>query len=99
MILEIPEPIDIAFTKTSWTIDDYPILFMSHPTVEKKKRPKRTPLDETAPQMVTIQELSQLTGMSEYCIRGLCKRNEIKYIRTGTKILINYERFKDYMNR
>ncbi len=99
MVLEIPEPVDIAFTKTAWATDDYPILFMSHPTVEKKKRPKRTPLDETIPQMVTIKELSQLTGMSEYCIRGLCKRNEIKYIHTGTKILINYERFKDYMNR
>ncbi len=98
MILEIPEPIGIIKT-TAKISSDYPIFSLMFENEEKKKRPKRTPLDETAPQMVTIQELSQLTGMSEYCIRGLCKRNEIKYIRAGTKILINYERFKDYMNR
>lgn len=74
-------------------------LYFFQPILTRKKRPKKAPLDTNAPQMVTIKELSELTGISQYCIRGLCKRNEIKYIKTGTKVLINYQRFLDYMER
>ena len=61
---------DIIFTKGAWSFDNVPIFF---PTVtdKKKKRPKKVPLDTNAPQMVTIKELSELTGISQYCIRGL----------------------------
>lgn len=48
--------------------------------------------------MKTIKEISSLTGVSEHQIRLLCKGNKIKYIRAGTKYLINYERFIDYLN-
>lgn len=89
---------DITFTRKAWSYNDVPIYFPTN-TDNKKKRSKRTPLDKNVPQMVTIKELSKLTGMSEYCIRGLCKRNEINYIKTGTKVLINYQRFLDYMER
>lgn len=89
---------EIIFTKGAWSYEDIPIFFPTD-TVKKKKRPKKAPLDTNAPQMVTIKELSELTGISQYCIRGLCKRNEIKYIKTGTKVLINYQRFLDYMER
>jgi excisionase family DNA binding protein len=88
----------IIFTKGAWSFDNVPIFF-SNNTDKKKKRPKREPLDTNVPQMVTIKKLSELTGLSQYCIRGLCKRNEIKYIKAGTKILINYQRFLDYMKR
>lgn len=89
---------EIIFTKGAWSYEDIPIFFPTD-TDKKKKRPKKAPLDTNAPQKVTIKELSELTGISQYCIRGLCKRNEIKYIKTGTKVLINYQRFLDYMER
>ena len=66
---------------------------------KKKTRAKRKPQDEHAPRMVTIKELSELTGLSQYCIRGLCKQGNIKYLKSGTKTLINYQRFLEYMDR
>lgn len=52
----------------------------------------------SAVHMKTIKEISSSTGVSEHHIRLLCKGNKIKYIRTGTKYLINYEHFIDYLN-
>ena len=89
---------EVIFTKRAWSYEEIPIFFPTD-TDKKKKHPKKAPLDTNAPQMVTIKELSELTGISQYCIRGLCKHNEIKYIKTGTKVLINYQRFLDYMER
>jgi len=64
--------------------------------------PPQAPSDpiEALPQvhMVTIKELSKLTGVSEHHIRLLCKSNRIRHIMAGTKYLINYERFIDYLN-
>lgn len=88
---------DILFMRKTWCYEDVPIFFPTN-TDTKKKRPRRTPLDKNIPQMVTIKRLAELTGLSEYCIRGLCKRNEITTVHTGTKILINYDRFIDYLN-
>lgn len=52
----------------------------------------------TAPRMVTIKELSRLTSISEYAIRRLCLTKQIVFIKSGTKYLINYDRFIDYLN-
>jgi len=52
----------------------------------------------SAVHMKTIKETSSLTGVSEHHIRLLCKGNKIKYIRAGSKYLVNYERFLDYLN-
>ena len=46
-----------------------------------------------APRMVTIKKLSEQTGISEFHIRRLIKSNRIKYIRTGTKYLVNFDKF------
>ena len=62
------------------------------------KRNKRTPLDKNVPKMVTVKELVELTGISEYNIRRLCKQNIITFIKSGRKVLINYDRFLDYLN-
>lgn len=62
------------------------------------KRNKRTPLDTNVPKMVTVKELVELTGISEYNIRRLCKQNVITFIKSGRKVLINYDRFLDYLN-
>ena len=52
----------------------------------------------SAVHMLSIKELSSITGISEHQIRQLCKTNKIIHIRAGTKYLINYERFLDYLN-
>lgn len=64
----------------------------------KRTRPRRKPTSTDIPQMLTIKELSECTGLSESHIRTLCKTNKIKYIRAGVKYLINYDRFIDYLN-
>ncbi|MEE1009026.1 MAG: helix-turn-helix domain-containing protein [Agathobacter sp.] len=89
---------DIIFARKTPFFDDVP-LFIPSNADKKKTRPKRKPQDEHAPRMVTIKELSELTGLSQYCIRGLCKQGIIKCIKAGTKSLINYEKFLEYMNR
>lgn len=53
------------------------------------------------PIMWTRQESSQNTGLSQDCIRNLCLRNEIKYVRVGekkSKFLINAESLINWMN-
>ena len=55
-------------------------------------------ITQSLPKMVTIKELAQQTGISEYAIRKLCATNQITYIKSGTKFLINYDRFVDYLN-
>ena len=51
-----------------------------------------------APRMVKIKKLSEQTGISEFHIRRLIKSNRIKYIRTGTKYLVNFDKFVEYLN-
>ena len=51
-----------------------------------------------APRMVTIKKLSEQTGISGFHIRRLIKSNRIKYIRTGTKYLVNFDKFVEYLN-
>lgn len=53
---------------------------------------------QTVPKMLTIKQLSKQTGISQYAIRLMCKNNEIAFIRTGVKYLINADRFIDYLN-
>ena len=50
------------------------------------------------PQMLTIKETSQKAHLSEYTVRKLCKQGKIKFIKAGSKYLINFERFIDYLN-
>lgn len=89
---------DIIFVRKSPFFGDIP-LFTPRNTDKKKTRTKRKPQDEHAPRMVTIKELSELTGLSQYCIRSLCKQGKIKYLKSGTKTFINYQRFLEYMDR
>lgn len=51
-----------------------------------------------APRMMTFKKLSEQTGISEFHIRRLIKSNRIKYIRTGTKYLVNFDKFVEYLN-
>lgn len=50
------------------------------------------------PKMMTVRQVSEQTGISEFHIRRLIKSNRITYIRTGTKYLVNFDRFVEYLN-
>lgn len=54
--------------------------------------------EKTVPRMVTIRQLARQTGVSEYAIRRMCKNREITFIKTGTKYLINFNMFVDFLN-
>ena len=65
------------------------------------ERSSNKPLEmkpEGLPRMKTLKEVAELTGLSYTCLRNLCLQNQIVYIRAGTKYLINYDRFIDYLN-
>lgn len=53
---------------------------------------------ETVPKMVTVNELAKLVNVSSYAIRKLVKANKITYFKSGSKVLINFDRFIDFLN-
>lgn len=53
---------------------------------------------ETVPKMVTVNELAKLTDISTYAIRRLVKADRITYFKSGSKILINLDKFIDFLN-
>ena len=57
-----------------------------------------TPDKLPVPTMLSIKELANITHLSYNFIRQLCLKNEITYIKAGTKYLINYEKFIEYLN-
>lgn len=89
---------DIILSRGAYSFGNIPLLFIPSDTPEKKKRPKKPPTDERVPQMVTVNQLAELTGLSAYSIRKLCKQNEIHYYKAGKKVLINYNKFLEYLN-
>lgn len=52
----------------------------------------------TIPTMVTIQAAADQTGLSYGYIRKLCLAGKIVFVRSGSKYLINLEKFIDYLN-
>ena len=51
-----------------------------------------------APRMRTINQVSELTGLSYTFIRKLCLNNKVVYIKTGKKYLVNLDKFYEYLN-
>ena len=90
---------DIISARTAWNYDNIPsFLFLPKEVAKDKKRPRKSPTDTTVPHMVTVKQLAELTELSQYFIRGLCSQGKIIHVKSGTKILINYERFLDFLN-
>lgn len=50
------------------------------------------------PRMLTLKQCSKETGLSYEYLRKLCLQNEIVYVKTGTKYLINADKLADYFN-
>ncbi len=55
-------------------------------------------MNDKIPQMRTLKEMSRLSGISYDRLRKLCLSGEIVHIWTGNKILINEDRFIEYLN-
>lgn len=53
---------------------------------------------ETIPKMVTVNELAKRVNISAYAIRKLVKANRVTYFKSGSKVLINFDRFIDFLN-
>ena len=51
------------------------------------------------PVMGTVKEVASWSGLSEYYIRKLCWEKKIVFVRAGTKYLINYTKFIDFLNK
>ena len=54
--------------------------------------------DNSIPEMVTINMAADRTGCSRHFVRKLCVENRIVNIRTGSKYLINFQKFCDFLN-
>ena len=50
------------------------------------------------PTMVTIKEAAEKTGLSYYYIRKLCLEKKVVHIMAGRKVLINEEKFINFLN-
>lgn len=53
---------------------------------------------ELIPEMVTLREASDRTGLSYDWLRKLCLQGRIVHIRAGNKYLINFRKLIDYLN-
>lgn len=49
------------------------------------------------PEMVTVIELSKRSGLSQYYIRQLLKKNCISHVKCGKKYLINVRKFSEFL--
>ena len=50
------------------------------------------------PRMRTIRETARLTGFPEHAIRRLVKSNKIVYVQCDRKVLVNVDKFIDFLN-
>ena len=50
------------------------------------------------PQMCTIKQTAEKTGLAYNYIRNLCLQNKIVYVRAGNKYLINIDKLIEYLN-
>ncbi len=55
-------------------------------------------INQPLPTMLTVTELVENTGISEYTIRGLIRDKKIIYIKSGNRFLVNLEKFVEYLN-
>jgi len=50
------------------------------------------------PEMLTIQETSDRSGLPYSTIRKMCLCGEIVHIKVGRKFLVNWRKFVEYLN-
>jgi len=50
------------------------------------------------PTMLTIVETAKRTGLAQHYIRQCCLQNKIVHVRCGKRILINFNKFCEFLN-
>lgn len=55
-------------------------------------------LEYMIPIMLPIKEVAKQTGLSYNYIRTLCLQNKIRYVKTGSKYLVNMNKFIEFLN-
>ena len=55
-------------------------------------------MEENRIEMLTLREASKRTGLSYDRLRKMCLADEIIYIRSGAKFLVNYTKLVEYLN-
>ena len=50
------------------------------------------------PEMIPLREASSRTGLSYDFLRKLCLMDEIVFIRSGNKYLVNFGKLCEYLN-
>lgn len=55
--------------------------------------------ERKVPRMVPIKTAAAESGLSYDAIRKLCLQKKITFIRSGSKFLVNMDRFVDYLNK
>lgn len=63
-----------------------------------KENPTIVPQPDGIPVMLTISQTAKRANIAEYCIRRLVKQGKILHIKTGVKVLINWEKFVQFLN-
>lgn len=56
------------------------------------------PIPFKIPEMITIRETSNRSGLSYDSIRKKCLCGEIVCIRNGSKFFVNWDKFLEYLN-
>lgn len=54
---------------------------------------------ENQPRFMTIREVAKTKILPEHCLRVMAKRGELPSIKAGCKVLINYDKLIDMLNR
>lgn len=71
------------------------------PVKEKDAEPKTRTIErdgERIPVVKGMKEAARLTGISYHQLRHWVLNDEIVYLKTGNKILINMDRLSDFVN-
>ena len=53
---------------------------------------------EIIPEMITLKDASNRTGISYDWLRKLCLKGKIVHIRAGSKYLVNFGKLIEYLN-
>ena len=53
---------------------------------------------DISPKMLTISETAKRANIAEHCVRQLVKCGKVSHIKTGVKVLINWEKFVQFLN-
>jgi hypothetical protein len=66
--------------------------------IEFTTEPKSIAYSSNIPHMETIKATAKMFGLPEYFVRSKCLSGEIICVRAGRKILVNIDRFSEYLN-